>query len=246
MYLKFMGRLVAILVLNVLFAFEASAQQLKVVTENWPPFNYLDDQGQVAGEVTANVQQILKLADVDYSLDLYPWSRSYNLARTKGNILIYSIYRTQEREQHFHWFCPVIKSNAAKIYLYKLSSNLVTLSSLSDAKKLRLGAMRDDNSHQYLKRMGFVDGENLDVASDEFANIKKLFAGRIDLVAQSDKAMAYRLKKMGYQLSEVTPVLELHPEDWGKQCMAMSMGSDKALLHRVSVAFETWLQQKQQ
>jgi len=239
-----MGRFFSILGLILSVSCAVSAQQLKVVTENWPPFNYLDENGNVAGEVTENVKQVLALANVDYALDLYPWSRSYNLAKTNANVLIYSIYRTQHREPYFHWFCPIIKSNGARIYLYKLPTNPLRLSVLSDAKTLRLGAMRDDNSHQLLKRMGFVDGVNLDVASDEFVNIKKLFAGRIDLIVQSDQAIAYRLKKLGYSVSDVEPVLELHPEDWGKQCMALSLASDEAMIQKISGAFEQWLSQK--
>ena len=222
---------VAVLV-SLLFLPEVKGKTLEVVTENWPPFNYLDAEGQVGGEVTANVKEILQLAELDYSIELYPWTRSYRLALLKPNVLIYSIFKTEKRTPLFHWFCPVIQSDAARIYLYKLKSNSAQIDSLADAKSLHIGVMRDDN--------GFVEGENLDVATNEFANLRKLLAGRIDLVAQSNRAMEYRMEKINADVSLVTPVIELHPEDWGRQCMALSLNSDPELLESLRVAFRRW------
>lgn len=227
----------------LLLCFMMSATQganLDVVTENWPPFNYLDNKGKIVGDATSNVEQVLALTGIDYSIELYPWSRSYRIAQSRSNVLIYSIFKTQQRSPLFHWFCPIIQSNAARIYLYKLKESDVSLKSLSDAKDLRVGVMRDDNSHQYLTSMGFEEKVNLDIASDEFANIRKLFAQRIDLIVQSDRAMAYRLEHLGLAMSDVTPVIELHPEDWGKQCMALSLNSDPELLKKLTVAFRRW------
>lgn len=235
-----------LVLMSLLFLPRVNAESLSVVTENWPPFNYLDADGQVDGEVTANVKEILQLAKLEYSIQLYPWTRSYRLALQKPNVLIYSIFKTEKRTPLFHWFCPVIQSDAARIYLYKLKSNQTQIDSLDDAKSLHIGVMRDDNSYQYLLDNGFVEGENLDVATDEYANLRKLLVGRIDLVAQSNQAMEYRLDKLNADANRVTPVLELHPEDWGRQCMALSLKSDPELLSTLRTAFRQWQTKEQQ
>ena len=77
------------------------AQPLNVVTENWPPYNYQSPSGEIHGIATDNVREILALTDLSYQIRVNPWARSLHLAKTKPNTLIYSIYRSAEREPYF-------------------------------------------------------------------------------------------------------------------------------------------------
>ena len=74
---------------------------LRVVTEEWPPYNYSNENGKVVGAATAKVRWVLEQADIDYTLNSYPWARAIDLASTKKNVAIFSVYRTEIREQQF-------------------------------------------------------------------------------------------------------------------------------------------------
>jgi len=220
------------------FAKICFAGKLMVVTENFPPFNYQDEQGSIQGTASKNVKEVLALAGVDYDISLYPWARSYHLATQQEEVLIYTIFRSAYREQKFHWFCPIAKPT--KVFLYKLRKNPLSITSLEQAKNYRIGVMRNDNSHQYLLRKGFTNGINLDVASNEATNWNKLFAGRIDFIAQSEHSLAFRLAQFGKRPELFAATIELHPEENNTPCMALSKASSSELVNRLQLAFDQW------
>ena len=96
-----MKHLFFFVLLSVCLQSHAGEHQLRVVSEHWPPFivHYKNDtvQEEVKGVVTEHIREILALANLDYSLNIYPWARSYHLATNKPNVLIYSILKRATR-----------------------------------------------------------------------------------------------------------------------------------------------------
>ena len=64
------------------------AKPLLVVTEDWPPYNFLDKKNQVVGQSTDIVKAILAEAKLDYEIHLFPWARSYQKSLNGKNVLI--------------------------------------------------------------------------------------------------------------------------------------------------------------
>jgi len=216
----------------------ARGESLQVVTENWPPFNYQNEQGQIIGEVTTNVKAILAYANIDYQLKLYPWARSYQAAKSSPNVLIYSIFRTPKREKFFHWFCPI--ANFDGLYLFKLRNSPLKITTIDDAKKYRIGVIREDIGHLQLLSLGFAEAENLYVTTSETININKLLLGEIDFILQSEKELIYRLKKTQHSYSEFELILRLTTVNEKFHCMALSISSSKKMINKLKLAFEQW------
>jgi len=211
---------------------------LQVVTENWPPFNYQNENGQIVGEVTDKIKAILAYTDLNYELAIFPWARSYELAKSKPNVLIYSIFRTPERESSFHWFCPI--SISGGLYLFKLKKSPIRISSLEQAKKYRTGVIRKDIGHQHLLLQGFAEADNLYVTTDENTNINKLFLGEVDFILQSEKELIYRLKSLNKNYSDFVKILRLPQEIKDFHCMALSISSSQKIVNKLKLAFEQW------
>ncbi len=127
-------------------------QTITVVTEEYPPYNFTEN-GVIKGCSTEIVQEVLKRAGIPYSLTSYPWARTYNTALNTPNVLIYSIGRSEKREKLFKWIDVVAPYD---IHLYKLKKRTdLTVTGLDDAKKYRIGAVRDDVRAQFLEKNGF-------------------------------------------------------------------------------------------
>lgn len=214
------------------------AQQvdLQVVTEHWPP--YIIQAKQPEGIVTARVKQVLDSTNLSYKIDLFDWAKSYYLAKSKPNTLIYSIYRSPDREEHFHWFCPIYEPTP--IFAFKLAKNKANIDTLESLKKQWVAVMRGDNSHEYFLNNGFLNGVNLYVSSTEKANVAKLLSGEVDVVIQSKASLEYRLELLGAGDVDVVSGYKPHKEQPLGQCMALSKSTDKAIIDEVSRAFETW------
>jgi polar amino acid transport system substrate-binding protein len=225
-----------ILFLLLSFTVHSNEEPLNVVTEDWPPF-ILKGQ-EVSGIVTQNIREILAYTDIKYSIDVYPWARSFHLATTNPNVLIYSIYRTKQREAKFHWFCPLYKSTP--IHVYKLASNKIDIDSLEALKSSVVGIMRGDNSHNYFLKNGFEEGVNIDLSSNEETNLKKLIKGRVDVVIQSRESLNYRLELLGAKELNLISGLEISKGASAEHCMALSLATNTETMTKIRKGFEQW------
>jgi polar amino acid transport system substrate-binding protein len=168
----------------MVLAVKAKPLTLKVVSEHWPPFiiQDTDDTLGISGIVTKNIKAILDPANIDYTMCIYPWARSYHLAITKPNGLTYSIYKTKQRAPYFEWFCPIHKQTPVNVY--KLKANQTNITTLAPLNKAIIGVLHNDNSHNDMLNKGFIKGHNLIVSANEELNIQRLLKGRNDAVIQ--------------------------------------------------------------
>ncbi len=174
----------------------ANATILTVVTEdNFEPYNYNVD-GKITGMATDIIKATLKKAEINFSIYVYPWPRAYKMARTKKNVLIYSIGRNEKREHMFKWIGPIVPPVSHGLFKLKSQKNIL-LNRLEDAKKYIIGTLRESYDHQYLLSHDFEIGNHLQVVSESDMNIKKLFAKRLDLIAGSSLHMPKYVNYVG-------------------------------------------------
>jgi len=213
------------------------------VTENWPPYNYQNDSGDVDGVATAVVKRVLSSAELSYSIDVFPWARSYKLAQGQPNTLIYSIFKTAEREPYFHWFCPLLPN--LDMFFFALSDGQVKpISSLDASTSLKIGVVREDFPYQVLKSRGLHEGKQLYLSSSDEVNLKRLLAGEVDVVPTSIRSMKSRLKNLGLSFDKVVPVYQLLSSESTPICMAMSIDSNPEVVEKISVSFQKELTQQ--
>lgn len=241
--LKFIPRLLTLFFIS---SIQAKELTLEVVSEHWPPFiiqnfdkkNDISAQ-KVSGIVTQKIHHILSTSKINYTIKTYPWARSYYVALNKPDVLIYSIYKTKERTPHFEWFCPVHEQTP--INIYKLKSNKSDISSLSTLGNSIIGVLRSDNSHTFMLKHNFVEGESLIVSSSEESNIRNLLNKRIDAVIQSKESLIYRLQNTSFTIDDFDVGFELHQNKNTEHCMALSKSSSPEMIAAVKRAFNLWL-----
>ena len=85
----------------------ASAYPLLILTENFPPFNFEDSAGVVAGQSTDIVQEIMRRTGQRGQIELLSWPDAYALATRGPNALLYSADRKPERDAFFKWAGPI-------------------------------------------------------------------------------------------------------------------------------------------
>lgn len=239
MFLHYLLRIVVFAVyLSALSCQALAADSVQVVTENWYPYNYLDENHQVVGQSTALVKQVLQAAELDFTLNLYPWTRALNLATTSPNVLIYTILKTPEREPLFHWICPIAQKNVHR--LYRLTSrNDIVLSAEQDIKNYSIAVTRDTFLHKFMLQQGLNEGQNLQLTADDHVNITLFLAGRVDLLAEFDDALLRALKDDNLDSSVVTPVLTLPADAYPEYCMALSKETPINLVEKIRAAHQT-------
>ena len=208
----------------------AQAQTINVVTEA-TSHSFLEG-GKVVGAATQVVQKSLKAAGLnDFRISLYPWARSYDMALQEPNVLIYLIARTPAREQQFKWAGEIMR---IKFHLYKLKDRQVKVDSLMDAGRFRVGVLRDDVGHQYLKEQGFT---RLVVSAEQLDNFRKLLSGQVDLVPLPEEDTTSLCKEANFSCDNLEKGYTLDEMSTGMY-MAYSRLTPDIVVEKTKVAFE--------
>ena len=169
------------------------AQELTILTEEFPPFNFVNENGEVDGLSTEIVKAMMKETGIDYEIKVFPWKRSYTLTQQNPNTILYSTSRRPSREDLFKWV-GILSPSKYSVFALKSRDN-IKVNSLEDMKKYKIGTSQGDARETYLKEKGLehsfesVAGENANTL-----NFKKLMGKRIDLWPMPD-AVAYYLVK---------------------------------------------------
>ena len=161
-------------------------------TLEYPPICFTKD-GKVTGVATEIVREIMKRLGVSYKINSLPWKRGYRYLSEEPNVMLFTVTRTPDRENHFKWVGPVISS---RLVFFAKKDSEIEIKSLEDAKKVdRIGLVQGYSVERHLRKQGFT---NIDtVSGSEKKNPLKLMDGRITLWATVDLVGIYNAKLQG-------------------------------------------------
>jgi polar amino acid transport system substrate-binding protein len=153
-------------------------------TEEYPPYNYLDEHGRIIGSSTELLRTALNAADLEADFRLLPWARAYTEAQLRERHCVYSTTRTPEREALFTWIGPLTSSTWTA---FALENTDIAADSLADLSELRVGSFREDAVGRYVASQGIP----IVVTSAERENVNRLQAGLIDVWVTGAQAAEY-------------------------------------------------------
>lgn len=187
-------------------------ESLRVVTELSPPHQTVVN-GEVAGLSTQLVREIMREAGLEANIEIYPWARTFRIASSQPNVLIYNMARTAEREKLFHWIGKVAAYQLGFVALTHRQD--IQIKQLDDARRYTVAIQRDDLSARFLLEQGFSVGRELVYAADIAESWQLLLNGKVDLViddavALGDMAASLSIAKDDVRFVYAIPELEVH------------------------------------
>jgi polar amino acid transport system substrate-binding protein len=166
--------------------------QLRIITEDYPPYNFVDKNNNVTGQSTDIVRAIMDETDTQADIEVMPLSEGLALAEKGPNVVIYSLNRTPERENLFKWVGPIGSYEQA---FYAMKGTTVTVNTLEDAKKVdEIGVYKGDAGAQFLASHGFT---NLDYSLTDPEALKKLADGTVQLWLGNENGLAVTAEQAG-------------------------------------------------
>jgi polar amino acid transport system substrate-binding protein len=221
--------------LAVLWSSNSYAESLRLVTENLPPLQIIQQDGTPAGAMVDIVNLLLKETSLDGKIEIYPWARSYQIALAEKNTLIFSMFRDKSRENKFQWIGNLLTVSS---YLVALkTSKSINISSIEDAKPYSVGSIRQDLAEHYLKEHGFEENKNLYLSSDYSILWQMLFNGRTHLAFTNDVMWQHELKDVGLDVSQINFVYKI-PNFASDLYLAASLDTDKKTVHKLTKALK--------
>ena len=164
----------------------AGVGELVFVTEEYPPFNYVED-GRIRGIAVDLLIGVLRQMDGSistYRIQVLPWPVAYQAALTGENTAIFATVRLPEREHLFKWAGPL---GSERKVIFADPDREIELAGPRDLVGYRIGVVEDDAAYLQLLALG-VDPSKLVTAGDVPSLVAMMQEGDIDLWCYGDLA----------------------------------------------------------
>ena len=179
-----------------------SLEDIEIMTEEYPPYNYLGSDGEITGIAVDVLKAAYQQAGIKLdtnNIQMTPWPRAYRLLKLSDKHLLFSMTRTPSREKLFKWVGPITKT---KISLIAKKSNNIKISTPQDLKKYVIGGILDDIGVLLVRDL---IGFNANILTTAYAKslARMLDLNRIDLWAYEENTAKHFFK-----------LNNLNPEDY--------------------------------
>jgi polar amino acid transport system substrate-binding protein len=176
----------------------ASRPVAELATLEWPPYSgsYLDRQGY-ASEV---VRQAFAASGMDTRLHFFPWERAIRSMKHHGYAGYTPEYYSETRRDCL-FSAPF---PAGPLFLFQLRGRNLHYTSLDDLRGLRIGTVSG-----YVNTDAFDSAEFLlkDPAVDDVSNLRKLLAGRVDVIVGDALTLRFLLtRELGLPAGTIEPL----------------------------------------
>ncbi|WEZ82936.1 transporter substrate-binding domain-containing protein [Rhizobium sp. 32-5/1] len=185
----------------------AQAEPLKLLTEEYRPYNFSDD-GKPSGASVEQADLIMTALGIEYSIEILPWARAFSMAESQPSTCVFTTGHDHERSARFKWVMPLLVD---RMVMLKKAGSSVNPLDVEDAKRFTIGTQREDFSSAYLRNNNFT---KIDLAVDMEATLKKLLSDRIDLMMTSEKTF----ETMRTEGTQVEAALTLDGKLYGFAC----------------------------
>ncbi|WP_158253641.1 substrate-binding periplasmic protein [Chromobacterium alticapitis] len=188
----------------------AGLEQVRIYTDDDPPYVMVSPEGRVMGGTTVEkVSRVMRILGLSQSaLQAAPWARAYQEAKTRPYAMVFPIAKTRERMQFLDFTFKILETD---VYFYHLAARGdIRVRELDDARKYRICVVLNDYRHEYLEEQAFP---RLEVSPDSTLNVKKLVAGRCDLLPSTETGMLSKLKALGLENTRMARGIKLEQLD---------------------------------
>ena len=173
---------------------------LRIVTENFPPFNYAGPDGK-PGEGTDVVNGILARLNQTAAIEVMPWAEDYRLALAGPRVVLYSTAGPMTARISIRWVGPI---GTIEYTLYARNGSGLQVGSLEAAKKAgSIGVVKDDVRYQFLQENNFG---NITTCASDAECLQDLVAGKTDLWLGASGNAAYVARGEGIDPTAFTAV----------------------------------------
>lgn len=174
-----------ITILIIMCTGNAFGTTVTLATMNWQPF--YGENLQEGGFFTALSREAFKRAGYELKVVFVPWKRAVEQAKNGHYDGLLGAYFIDERTEYFNFTDSIAKNEE---FFIQRKGGGITYAQIEDLKKYTIGGIRGGVQVSELIQKGF----NIDVATDEIGNIKKLNAKRVDLIIMGKQQLHYLLR----------------------------------------------------
>jgi polar amino acid transport system substrate-binding protein len=168
--------------------------ELRILTEDYPPYNFMDENGKVTGQSTDIVRAIMEKTGMDTNIpiEVLPLSDALTIVRQGPNVAVFSVNRTPGREDSFQWVGPI---GSYEQVFYAKKGTSIDLNKFEDAKTIEsIGVYKGDAGAEFLAENGFT---NLDESMTDVEALQKLMDGKVKVWLGNEQGLLILAEQAG-------------------------------------------------
>lgn len=216
-----------IIIIFFTFAFFCDADELKLITGEFPPLTYTEN-GVPSGAAIEIINIIQKRLGTNYHIEFYPWARGYSIVTKTANSVLFSTTMTEDRKNIFKWVGPYAER---RFILFARKGSKIKIENIEDAKNYTIGVMTASTNDDFLVNNNF---KKIDRVNTETQNLKKLLAERIDLWF-TDISQAYFVME---ETGTKDKIVEIYTVEKNRSYFAFNIDTDDRIVNKWQETFE--------
>ena len=212
----------------------ASLEDIQIMTEEYPPYNYRGDDGVVTGIAVDRLIAAYKKAGITLNINevkMQPWPRAYRKLQVSDKHMLFSMTRTASREKLFKWVGPISKT---KITLIAKKDRNISILSAEDLKQFVIGGILDDIGVQLVRDLIGFDA-NILTTPHAKSLARMLELNRIDLWAYEENTAKYFFKRNNLNQANYESVYTLSEAEL---YFAFGIKTDTKIIERLQKALD--------
>ena len=210
------------------FCVNVTAAELRLYTEDYRPFSYLEN-GKPSGMAVAVVEELIRRTGELARIELVPWTRGYHQVR-QADTALFSTVRTAQREAEFRWVGPIARGYT-RFYTRKDAGLRVT--SLDDVRQLgTLAVPKQWYSYELLREQELDNLYGVPTPQDMLRMFRH---GRVKLLLANNLTLDGMLAEQGMNAGQLQAQFDLMPND---SYIAFSLQTDAARVARWQQALQ--------
>lgn len=175
---------------DMLLTPSARDKTLQLALGEYPP--YYSKRIEQLGTIPETTTSIFKKQDMRVEYSWYPWPRAYEYVKNGKYDGSFTSVKTPEREHDFYFSDPIMQSDTVFFHLKK---TFFRWNSIEDLQETTIGVTLGSAYTPDFIRAGRKGEINIDWASDDILNLRKLFLEQIDIFPISKEVGLHKLKE---------------------------------------------------
>ncbi|HET9239590.1 MAG TPA: ABC transporter substrate-binding protein [Oligoflexus sp.] len=225
-----MLKVLLVAILGLLPTLPCRAQTLEILTEEDPPYSFIQPDGTVSGAGVEIVKEIQKRIGNTDPIHVVPWARAYLNIQKRPNVVVFTMSRTKARDPLFYWVGPILENNWVII---ARKDSKIHIKSLEDAMTLKsIGVVRGYAWTEYMEQKDF---KNLHIATSHSSNARMLNSGRVQAMLSTDLTYRSVLRAENLNPDEFEVILNVKNV---KMYVALSKKTSEAIVKKWQAGFQ--------
>ncbi|MCT4624095.1 MAG: transporter substrate-binding domain-containing protein [Schleiferiaceae bacterium] len=226
-----MKKITTLLLLTIpSISFADNVDDIRWIAQDYPPFSYVDSQGNNAGTAISQAGEIMKKISSSKStkdIEVHGFSRFFVGMNNDKNTVFFPLADLPERESNFTFVGPLFMDKAVVIGKVNITIN--------DPKELKSYKIIGRDGYPGVKQLSDLDINRAKSSDSDKESMMNLMNNNVDLVVCNEDSGFYWMNELGMNQQEYKVVYRLKET---KMSFAFNKDTDPALLDKVTAALK--------